>query len=204
MFPTFLGVLILTLACNARQPPAIDEAAFLQPSVSYQWRPQTTKKLYNKIKFPTEYPLTVEMIQKGMPRLSPQELHRFLPLVTLLSQQQAAAAGGGVSSDRNVTVVSLGGSFALGTQCCVGNSWPNRFVEWLRAAYPLVHIQHIEYLKGSTNSLYGASVVRELFEARRVDLLLLGYALNDEVPPPLPVCLPAMCCHVLPCVDMTN
>ena len=185
MCPQGIFFLVLVFACNAWQPAAIAVPSFTQPSVSYQWRPKLTKKQYDKIKFPIEYPLTVEMMQKGMPKLSPQELHRFVPLLTLLSQQQQVAPGGGVRShhnaSRSVTVASLGGSFALGTQCCIGNSWPNRFVRWLQAAFPLVDIVHLEYLKGSTNSLYGASIVRELFEARQVDLLLLGYALNDEV-----------------------
>jgi hypothetical protein len=152
------------------------DASFLPPAVSYQWRPEKTQKQFKKLQFPTDYPLTVEMMQKGMPRLSTDELYRFLPLMSRLSEQQAEIA---TTDNTPVTIVSLGGSFALGTQCCVGNSWPNRFVTWLRAAYPLANISHIEYLKGSTNSLFGASVVRELSVS--VDLLLLGYALNDEV-----------------------
>jgi hypothetical protein len=183
MFPSASIVFVVMLCFNAWQPSAVDDSSFAQPSVSYQWRSKHTQASWKKIKFPIKYPLTVEQIQAGMPKLSPQELHRFLPLITRLSQQQRQARKNRtpLSMTENVTVVSLGGSFALGTQCCVGNSWPNRFVEWLRAAYPLVNIHHIEYLRGSTNSLYGASVVRELFDTVHVDLLLLGYALNDEV-----------------------
>ena len=186
MSPSILAVSFLflqMLSFNAWK--SVADSSFVQPAVSYQWRPAQTISQYKNIKFPREHPLTVEMMQKGMPKLSPQELHRFLPLIEKLSAQQraqqAALASGVAASLKNVTVVSLGGSFALGTQCCVGNSWPHRFVEWLRQAYPLVPIQHIEFLKGSTNSLYGASLVRDLFDTVQVDLLLLGYALNDEV-----------------------
>lgn len=171
---TSISIILLVLAVSAWQSFACD-ASFVLPSVSYQWRSKHTAKHYSRIKFSTEYPLSVDMIKKGMPVLSLQELHRFLPLVTLLSQQQLD------NGNRSVTIASLGGSFALGTQCCLGSSWPHRFVEWLRKAYPRVHINHVEYLKGSTNSLYGAALVRQLFETEKVDLLLMGYALNDEV-----------------------
>ena len=172
---------------------------FEAPAVSFRWRSRRTEKQWDKVNFPVDFPLSEELIRRGMPKLTPEELHRFLPLVTLLSEEQRgreAARQSGVSErGRNVTVVSLGGSFALGTQCCVGSSWPNRFVEWLQMAYPLVTFNHIEFLKGSTNSLYGASVVRELFDQIHVDILLLGYALNDEVR--FSICVVA--CHCFNC-----
>lgn len=177
-----IALFLVVLASSIGQPSAVGDASFTLPAVSYQWRSPKTQTHFARVGFHDKYPLTVEMMQKGIPRLSPQELHLFIPLITRLSQQQQLAELNNSAAQRNVTVVSLGGSFALGTQCCVGNSWPNRFVEWLREAYPLVPIQHVQYLKGSTNSLYGASVVRDLFDSGvKVDLLLLGYALNDEV-----------------------
>jgi len=206
----YLLVLSLLVWC----PSALDLAVstttssadpFVYPAISYQWRSKKIQRYYNDTGFPILYPLTIDMIQKGMPSLSPKELHRLLPLMTALSQQQREGEflkqqfekqqkksndQDGASFDiyrrkhapqgKNVTVVSLGGSFAKGTQCCEGFAWPHRVVDWLQNAYPLVDIIHLRYLKGSTNSLYGAAVVRELFATTHVDLLLMGYTVNDE------------------------
>jgi hypothetical protein len=215
------------------------------PAITHQWRSERVRQHYNATGIPSQHPLSEDMLQRGMPALTPSQLHRLLPLVHSLSLQQRegerllrvmreqdeeekekervserVAEGGSGSdsgsitssgnvtargrrrvSDRvservaeevewkrvrlmqrsNVTIASLGGSFARGTQCCVGYAWPHRVVEWLQRAYPLVHIIHLRYLKGSTNTLYGASIIRELLNTKHVDLLLMGYAINDEV-----------------------
>lgn len=163
--------LLLLLSLHAWQPCAqiSSLSSFVAPAVTYRWRSENVQRYFNSTEFPIEYPLTEDLIQKGMPRLTPQELHRFLPLMSALTQK------------KTITVASLGGSFARGTQCCVGNAWPQRVVAWLQAAYPQVTFNHIRHMKGSTNSLHGASIVRELFNTTHVDLLLMGYAVNDEV-----------------------
>jgi hypothetical protein len=179
-FSLLLCALALTHTLTHSLTPTPPTAVFTPPAVTHQWRPASTQAQYRKTRFPVEFPLSEEMLLKGIPALTPSQLHRFLPLMQALSHSHThSLTQEGVS--RNVTIASLGGSFALGTQCCVGNSWPQRLVGWLRRAYPRANIVHLEYLKGSTNSLYGASVVRELFAHTHVDLLLMGYALNDEV-----------------------
>jgi hypothetical protein len=196
--------------------PHSTTAPLTLPAITHQWRPIKVRQHYNATGIPSQHPLSEDMLQRGMPALTPSQLHRLLPLVHSLSLQQRegerllqlqkehkANKGvrdwGGVSrrasakakelvwkrvraqQKSNVTIASLGGSFARGTQCCVGYAWPHRVVEWLRRAYPLVKIIHLVYLKGSTSTLYGTTIVRELFDTTHVDLLLLGYALNDEV-----------------------
>jgi hypothetical protein len=148
-----------------------DSVAISLPKLDYKWRPDDVIKKFKDTKFPIDHPLTTQLMSKGMPRLSSEELHRFLPLLKRLSSP--------VSKNMNITVVSLGGSVGLGVACCVGNSWPNRFIRWLQLSYPLVNIKHLPILKSSTNSLFGMSAVKNL--KVHIDLLIVGYAMNDEV-----------------------
>jgi hypothetical protein len=129
------------------------------PTVNSTWRPDDVV-----IPFITQYPLTLEMMKKGFPDFKFERIARYYNIYSKLSCKKP------------INILVLGGSFTYGTKCCVGSAWPDRFVIWLRRAYPGAKINLISRALGSTSSLYGMHVIHE---HKDIDLIFVDYCLND-------------------------
>lgn len=131
-----------------------------RPAVNSTWRPDGVL-----IPFISQRPLTIDMMEKGFPDLTFERIARFYNFFSKLT------------CGKSINILVLGGSFTYGTSCCVDRAWPQRYVIWMRRAYPGININLISRALGSTSSLYGMHVINEYND---IDLIFVDYCLNDQ------------------------